>query len=192
MRDIILIGGGGHCKSCIDVIEMTNKYNIIGILDRKDKVGSQVLGYNIVGTDDDIPKYLNKNIVFLLTIGQLQSSDLRVRLFEKIKKSGGEFATIVSPRAYVSKYALLGEGSIIMHGAQVNAGSKIGKNCIINSKALIEHDCNISDNCHVAVGAVIAGGVDIGECSFIGANSTIVQSLSIPCNTFVKAGSLVK
>ena len=29
MRDIILIGGGGHCKSCIYVIEMTNKYNII-------------------------------------------------------------------------------------------------------------------------------------------------------------------
>ncbi len=33
---IVLIGGGGHCRSAIDVIELTNKYEIIGIVDIKE------------------------------------------------------------------------------------------------------------------------------------------------------------
>ena len=37
-NNLILIGGGGHCKSCIDVIEQENKFNITGILDVKEKV----------------------------------------------------------------------------------------------------------------------------------------------------------
>ena len=35
MKKIIVLGGGGHCKSCIDVIENENKYKIIGIVDKK-------------------------------------------------------------------------------------------------------------------------------------------------------------
>jgi FlaA1/EpsC-like NDP-sugar epimerase len=35
MKKIILIGGGGHSKSCIDVIENENKYKIVGIVDKK-------------------------------------------------------------------------------------------------------------------------------------------------------------
>ena len=192
MKNLILIGGGGHCKSCIDVIEQENKYKIAGILDTPDKVGTEILGYKIIGTDDDIEKYAKQGYYFLITIGQIKSADLRIKLYENVKNAGGKFATIISPRAHVSKHASIGEGTIVMHDALVNAGAKIGKNCIINSKALIEHECIIKDNCHIAVGAVIAGEVEIGENSFVGANTTIVQRLKLPPKSFIKAGSLVK
>ena len=42
MKQIILIGGGGHCKSCIDVIENGNKYKIRGIIDKKKKFSTKL------------------------------------------------------------------------------------------------------------------------------------------------------
>ena len=192
MKKLILIGGGGHCKSCIDVIEQENKFEIFGILDVEEKVGTDILGYKIIGTDNDIEKYAKDGVYFFIALGQIKSADLRIKLFEKIKNAGGKLAVVISPRAYISKHACIEEGTIIMHDALVNAGAKIGKNCIINSKSLIEHDCIIKDNCHVAVSATLAGEVEVGEESFIGANSTVVQCVKIPPRTFIKAGSLVK
>lgn len=192
MKKLILIGGGGHCKSCIDVIEQQNIYSIIGILDKEDKVGQKVFDYEIIGTDDDIHKYVLLGYEFLITLGQIKTSNIRKMLFKKIKSLGGKLATIISPNAYISKYSSIEEGTIIMNGVIINANSKIGKICTINSKALIEHDCIIGDNCHISISAVIAGGVKIESDSFIGANATIVQGINVPSESFIKAGSLVK
>lgn len=192
MQNLILIGGGGHCKSCIDVIEQENKYKIFGILDMAEKVGQKVLGYKIIGSDSDILNYVKKGCSFLITVGQINSPQVRVNIFEKLKKHNAEIATIVSPRAYVSPFAYIGEGSIVMHDALVNTEAKVGENCIINTKVLLEHETVVSDNCHIAVGAVVAGGSEIGKNSFVGANSTIVQGVKVPENSFIKAGSLVK
>ena len=60
MKEIILVGGGGHCKSVIDVIEQEAKYKIAGIIDKKELIGSNVLGYKIIGCDDDLVKLKEK------------------------------------------------------------------------------------------------------------------------------------
>ena len=192
MKELILIGGGGHCKSCIDIIEQQSEYNIVGILDKTDKRGQKVFDYEIIGTDEDIDKYVSLEYEFLITLGQIKTSNIRKMLFKKIKSLGGKLATIISPNAYISKHSSIEEGTIIMNGVIINANSKIGKNCTINSKALIEHDCIIGDNCHISISAVIAGGVKIESDSFIGANATIVQGINVPSESFIKAGSLVK
>ena len=59
-KDIILIGGGGHCKSCIDVIEMEGNYRIVGILDLPNQLGRKQLNYEVIGSDEDLPKYFNQ------------------------------------------------------------------------------------------------------------------------------------
>ena len=192
MQSLILVGGGGHCKSCIDVINSLNEYKILGILDTSDKIGQEVCGYKIVGTDDDIEKYAKQGVYFLITVGQIKSSDLRIKLCSRVKNAGGKLATIISPRAYVSESAKIGEGTIVMHDAFLNAGVNVGKNCIINTKALLEHDVTIGDNCHISTASVLNGEVDVGGGSFVGSNSTIVQCIKIPSKTFIKAGSLVK
>lgn len=190
-KKIILVGGGGHCKSCIDVIESENKFEIVGIIDIKEKKGQQILGYPIIGTDNDLDKLAQNYDYFLITLGQIKYPDLRIKVFKKVKDLGKNIPVIISPKSNVSKYCKVGEGSIILHNAIINAGSNIGKNCIINTSAIIEHDCIIYDNTHVSTSATINGNCTINSGTFIGSNSTINQGISIAKNCVVGSGSVV-
>ncbi len=189
--EIILIGGGGHCKSCIDVIEQEGKFSIAGIVDVKSKVGEQILGYPIIGTDNDIDEIANKYDYFLISLGQIKDPSLRISLYKKIKSLNKTLPSIVSPNAYVSSHSEIGEGSIIMNNAVVNAASRIGKNCIINSRALIEHDTSIGNHSHIATSATINGKCKIADAVFIGSGSVIIHEISIETNTIIGAGSVV-
>lgn len=192
MEPIILVGGGGHCKSCIDVIEAEGSFKIVGIIDVPAKIGGEILGYPVMGTDDDLPFLTNQYKYFLLTIGQIGAPDIRIALGKKLKEFHVETPVIISPFAYVSRHAKIGEGTIVMHHALVNTNTVIGENCIINSKSLIEHDVTIGNNVHIATGAIINGGVTIGSNSFVGSGAVCKQSISIPENAFIKANSIVK
>ena len=192
MKKIILVGGGGHCKSAIDVIEQEARYEIAGIIDRVDLLGSKVLGYPIIGSDTDLENLVQKYDYAIITVGQIKSASTRIKLYNLVIKSGFSLPSIISPTAYVSKYSKIGNGTIVMGNAIVNANSFIGDNCIINSKALIEHDCSISNHCHISTNAIINGGVKIRSKCFIGSNVTTKDNITIAENSFIKAGSIVK
>lgn len=186
------MGGGGHCRSVIDVIETSNEYRILGIVDRPENVGKNVLGYEIVGTDEDLPRLREFVDYALVTVGQVYSAQLRIRLYDLLKGLGFTLPVVVSPFSYVSKHCRIGNGSTIMHGVVINSNVEIGENSIINTKALIEHDSIVGDHCHISTGAVLNGGVRVGNESFIGSGAIVVQNVAVPPRTFVKAGSLVK
>jgi len=193
LREIILIGGGGHCKSVIDVIELESKFKIVGIVEKgKSLIGQTVLNYEIIGSDEDLEKLREKYEYAFVTVGQIKNPIVRIKIFKKLKELNFKLPVIISPLAYVSKYSKIEEGTIIMHHALVNANTKIGQNCIVNSKALIEHDVVIEDFCHISTAAVINGGVIVKRGSFIGSNSVTKEYIEIKENSFIKAGSLVK
>ncbi|MCK9206149.1 MAG: NeuD/PglB/VioB family sugar acetyltransferase [Salinivirgaceae bacterium] len=189
---IVLIGGGGHCKSCIDVIEAQNKYSIVGIVDKESKKGEKILGYEIFACDNDLPELATRFRYFHITIGQIYSADLRLKIWNILSILDIELPLIISPHAHVSPHAKIGKGSIIMHHALVNAGAEIGMNCIINSKALIEHDVKIGDFCHVSTGAILNGGVTVGNRSFIGSGCVSKEYTILPDGYFAKANTLIK
>lgn len=191
MKKLILVGGGGHCKSCIDVIESTKEYEIVGILDRNTENTTHILGYPIIGNDDLIPSLAKQGYEFLITVGQIKSAAIRIKLLTYIQQSAGKLATIIASTAYVSNYATIGEGSIIMHQAFVNAEVIIGTNCLINTKAVLEHETQVGNNCHISVNAVLNGAVTVGDNCFIGSNATVHQGVSISPNTLVGAGAVV-
>ncbi len=188
--EILLIGGGGHCKSVIDVIEQENRFVIAGIVDKKELIGTRVLDYEVIACDDYLETLSQKYKYAIVTVGQIESNVLRIKLYKLLKTIGYELPVVVSPLAYVSKHSFIDEGSIIMHDALVNAGVKIGKNCIINTKALIEHDCIVQNNCHISTSAVLNGGVVLQEGTFFGSNATSKEYVQI--KQFVKAGSVAK
>ena len=188
---IVLIGGGGHCHSVIDVIEQTNKYEIIGIVDTKENIGKKVLGYEIIACDDDLETIFLSCKNALITMGQIKTSDLRIKLFEKLKDIGFNLPVIISPIAYVSKHSSISEGTVIMHQALVNANVKIGKNCIINSKALIEHDCTVGNNCHISTASVLNGGVIVKDNTFFGSNSMSKEYVEIGENCVIGGGTKI-
>lgn len=190
MKPLILLGGGGHCKSVIDAAESAG-HIILGILDTPDKAGEDVLGYRIIGTDDNIPDYADK-AEFVITVGQIKSNTIRHKIAEKVIKAGGYFATIIASDAYVSKHAEIGAGTVVLHKAFVNAGAKVGKNCIINTMANIEHDAQIGDFCHISTGAMVNGETKVGHDTFVGSGSTLYNCITITENSILPAGSVVR
>jgi len=191
-HSIILIGGGGHCKSCIDVIEQEGRFTIKGIIDMPEKKGEKILGYPVIGNDDDLTEFINSNTHFLITLGQIKSAQRRKELYKLLDSKGAKLPIIISPGAYVSKHAIIEEGTIIMHGALINANAKVGKNCIINTKSLIEHDVEIGNHCHISTGAIINGHVKVGDETFIGSGAVTKENIIIAAKSFIKANSIVK
>ena len=191
MEKILLIGGGGHCRSVIDVIEQQKRFEIVGIIDQPHLLRSKVLNYEVIGSDNDLEELSKKCKYALITVGQIKSPHIRIKLFELVKEAGFLLPTIISPRAYVSKHATIDEGTIIMHDALINVNVTIGKNCIINTKALIEHDSVIEANCHISTGAIINGGVNVKQNTFIGSSAVTKESITIKENSFIKARSVV-
>jgi sugar O-acyltransferase (sialic acid O-acetyltransferase NeuD family) len=190
-ENIILIGGGGHCRACIDVIEAQAKFQIAGIIDIKENLHRQISDYEIIGCDEDLPGLIRQYKYYLITIGQIKNPEKRKASFDYIRKIGGNFPAIISPFAYVSNKASIGDGTIIMHNTFINTNAAIGSNCIINTGAIIEHDVKIEDNCHISTGAIVNGQCSIGECTFLGSGSTTTNNITITKNTVVGACSCV-
>jgi sugar O-acyltransferase (sialic acid O-acetyltransferase NeuD family) len=191
-KDLIIVGAGGHALSCIDVIEQQRKFSIAGLVGLENEIGSIVNGYKVIATDSELPELAKIYPSALISVGQIKNVDVRITLFQKCAQAGFSMATVISPTAYVSPYAQIGEGSIIMHGAIINSSAKIGNNCIINSRSLIEHGSIVGDNTHISTGVIVNGDVTIGANCFIGSGSIVKESISIGSNCLIGMGQIIR
>ena len=189
---LILIGAGGHARSCIDVVEQQGQFQIAGLIGMLDELHTQLLGYAVISTDSNLPELAKTYQYAIITVGQIQIDEHRIRLYQHAIQLGFQLPIIIAPTAHVSRHATLGEGSIVMHGAIVNAGVSVGNNCIINTRALIEHDATVVDHCHISTGVILNGDVTIGTGSFIGSGSVIKQGIAIGKSCLVGMGLTVR
>jgi sugar O-acyltransferase (sialic acid O-acetyltransferase NeuD family) len=188
-KNIIIVGGGGHSKACLDVIASDPEWSVKGYLDLKQTFDNS-FGIEYLGTDAMASKFVHE-AQFLITIGSLANPNIRIKLFQSLKNISAEFAIVKAASAIVSKKSIIGCGSIVMHGAILQAGTSIGENCIINDRALIEHDTIIGNHCHVSTGAIINGDVSIGNGVFIGSGSVIRNGITIGDNCIIGMGAVV-
>jgi sugar O-acyltransferase (sialic acid O-acetyltransferase NeuD family) len=191
MRDLLLIGGGGHCKAVIDVIERAGEWRIAGIVDANRNL-TDVSGYPLLGSDDDLPRLSRTIGHAFITLGQIKAFEVRAALYARLKQEGFSLPTIVSPLAEVSKRARLGEGTVIMHFASVGPAALVGYNTIINTKALVEHDSVVGNHCHVSTTAVLNGNVRVDDGTLIGSGTVIREGIVIGARCIVGMGSLVR
>lgn len=191
MNEIILIGGGGHCRSCIDVLETSGKFRVAGIVDRSDAIGSSTLAYPVIATDDELPSLAKTYRYFFITLGQIKSAKRRIEIYAILKNLKVELPSIISPLSHVSRHASIGEGTIIMHHCVVNSNARIGANSIINTHAIIEHDCIIGDHCHISTGVICNGGAMIKDECFIGSGSILKETIVINRQNIIAAGSVI-
>jgi len=192
VKPLVLVGGGGHCKAVLDVVESEGTFAVRGILDMPERVGETVLGHPVIGTDEEIAPLAAEGAWFLVTVGHVGKAETRIRLFEAIRRHTDRFATVISPLAHVSANATVGRGTVVMHHAIVNADAVVGCNCIVNTKALIEHDAAVEKHCHVATGAIVNGGTRVREGSFVGSGAVLREYVETRPFDFIKAGSLFK
>jgi len=190
--NLILIGAGGHTRACIDVIEQEGIYIIAGLIGLAQEVGSKHFGYEVIATDAEIPELVEQYQFALITIGQINTAENRIRLYTQALDAGFTFPTVIAPTAYVSSHSTIGKGTVVMHGAIINAGALVGNNCIINSNSLIEHDAHVGDYCHISTGAILNGNTLVGPGSFIGSGAVIKEGVSIGANSLVGMGLMVR
>lgn len=191
-KRILLIGGGGHCKSVLDTLLENNEYDEIGIIDKKECIGNDVFGVDFVGCDDDLGKLYKQGYTHaFISLGSIGKSETRKKIYKKLVDIGFEVPNIISKTAIIGKEVTLGIGIYIGKNVVINCCSKVEDCAIINTSVTIEHDCQIGEFAHIAPGSILCGNVKIGNNTHIGANSTIRQLLSVGNDSIVGIGSVV-
>jgi sugar O-acyltransferase (sialic acid O-acetyltransferase NeuD family) len=191
VKDIVVIGSGGFSKQVIEIIEQINfrkrEYNFIGIIDdNRELIGSNVLGYKVIGDTDYLEKLSREKKVH----GVIAIADGKIRkiIAEKLKKV--IWVNLIHPSAVVSKYVDLGVGNIICGGVVINPDFKLGNHCHINIGSSLGHDVNMFDFVTVMPGARISGNVLLKNHATVGTGSTIIQGITIDVGVVLGAGSV--
>ncbi|WP_195939346.1 acetyltransferase [Romboutsia sp. 1001713B170131_170501_G6] len=189
MKNIIVIGAGGHASVVIDIIECMkengSQVQILGILDDRNDI-TKFRGYEILGKIRTENLYNRKDTEFIIGIG---SNNIRKEIYRKYNHL--KYFTAIHPSAIIGSHVNIKSGTVVMPRAIINSNTYIGKHVIINSGAIVEHDNIIGDFVHISPGTTLCGGVFVGESAHIGANSTVVPSKKIGANTIIGAGSTV-
>lgn len=189
-RKILLVGGGGHCRSVLDCIHRLNRYDTFGIVERAG--GEGLPSVPMVGTDADLSALYDGGWrEAVVTLGSIGNSERRRALYDLLKKTGFTLPVIADPSAVISADARIEEGTFIGKLAVVNAGTHVGRCAIINTGAIIEHECKIGDFAHISPGAVLCGGVRVEENAHIGAGTVVRQGIRIGGSALIGMGSTV-
>lgn len=190
--NILLIGSSGHAKVIIDIVENEKRYNIIGLIDTFRSVGETTVGYEVLGTETDVPSLVAKNNItgFIVAIGD---NSLRQKVVTNIRELCPDvpFVSTIHPTASIGKETMIGCGTVIMAGAVINPCCSVGDFCIINTQASLDHDSSMNNFSSLAPRVSTGGNCTIGDYTAIGIGAVLRHGVSIGNDTVVGAGSLV-
>lgn len=191
MKDIAVIGSGGFSKQVIEIIEQINvrkkEYNLIGIIDdNNDLIGSEVLGYEVIGDTNYLDKLSQETQVHgVIAIAKAKVRNAIAKKLEKVN-----WVNLIHPKAIVSNYVDMGVGNIICGGVVINPDLKLGNHCHINIGTTLGHDVTMYNYVTVMPGSRISGNVTLKDNTTVGTGSTIIQGLTIEEDVVLGAGSV--
>lgn len=190
---IVLYGGGGHGKQIIDLIKITQRYTLVGIIDDEKNAGSEIMGIPVLGDYHLLGDLFERGIHQALNgIGGITDPVDRKTAFDRLEGAGFNCPVIIHPAAFVEPSASLSDGTQVFALAYVGSQCDIGFGCLINYGAILSHDCSLSERVNISPGAMLAGGVKVGEGARIGMGVTINIGLSIGAGALVGNGATVK
>ncbi len=194
MESIILIGSSGHAKVCIDLIEKSERYKVIGLLDSFRKPGEKTFDYPVLGDIADLPAIQSSTGVINCFIA-VGDNWTRSEIYNKLEALAPnlQYPWISAPGVYLGKNMEIGRGTVLMPGVIVNAHTKIADFCILNTNSSIDHDCSmgafsstgpsatlggnvrVGDYSHIGIGAIVKNNIQVGSCSVIGAGAVVLK-----------------
>lgn len=192
MENILLFGGGLHLNYCIDIILKEGKYNIVGVVDSINEIGTELYGYKVLGRQDQLVDLVEKYEIDagIITIGDNWSRKI---VFESLiaQMPNFKFVNAIHPSSIIGMNVTFGVGVVVMAGCIFNPSSTVGNFCFFATGAQFEHDCTIGDFGSISAGSITGGKVKIGKLSAITLGVTVLDRITIGENTVVGAGSLV-
>jgi UDP-perosamine 4-acetyltransferase len=185
MRDVIMVGGGGHAMSCLDAAD-SRALRFIGY------VGPQPderLPLRYLGGDDALPELCRRGgAQAFVAVGD---NARRRSLSQQLQELDIELATLVADTARVSPHASVAPGAAVLHGVLIGPRSTIGTGAVVNTAASVDHDCTIEEFAHIAPGTHLAGGVRIGAGVFAGVGVSVIPDVEVGPWAVVGAGAVV-
>ena len=192
MPRIVVVGCSGHARVVVDILEEQNRSQIVGLLDTYKVPGSELLGYKLLGTDDDLPALVAANICdnAIVAIGDNWA---RSRMVQRLRQLAPEigFVAAIHPSARIARDVSIGSGTVIMAGTIVNPGCRIGEFCVLNTGSSLDHDSTMEPFSSLAPRAVTGGGVRIGAFAAICIGAVISHAIRIGEHTVIGAGATV-
>ena len=187
---IVVFGAGRHAKVVLDVLELTGRYAVVGLLDNsRELYGTIRWGQKVLGGRDQFSALLSKGITRLIVA--LGDNRDRQSVYEDAVKAGFEPVPAIHPSAQLGKGVVIGPGSLLVAGTVVNVDAQIGANVIVNTGATVDHDCRVGAHAHISPGAHLAGNVAVGELAHIGIGAVVLPNLTIGRACIVGAGAVV-
>jgi sugar O-acyltransferase (sialic acid O-acetyltransferase NeuD family) len=189
MRDIIIIGSGGHSRAVISIVKASRKWRNVSNVDLEYKANTEtILGVPIVGGIKFLDT-VNVNITdIFIAIGD---NLIRRNFISLVIKKGFKIPNLIHENAFIDSDAILGYANFIGSGTNLGADVRIGNGNIINTLANIDHESKIGNYNHLSPSSVVCGRVFIGNLTLLGANSTILPFLEIADKTIIGAGAVV-
>lgn len=180
---LAIIGASGHGKVVYDIAKSINCYESIVFLD--DNYYPNIDNY--LGKCDLVNK-LVCDYDFIVAIG---NANIRKKITTELLKINAFIATLIHKNAVIGSDVVIGAGTVIMAGTVINSSAIIGNSCIINTSSSVDHDCKLENYVHIAVGSHLCGTVTVGENTWVGAGTTVINNIDICKDCFLGAGAVV-
>ena len=189
IRKLVILGAGGHAKVAVDIaLSMQRWTNIMLLDDQTDLMGTTVLGQPVVAPIKEYLNYHDNQTDFFVSLGDNQ---LRKKWTEALKEHDVKITTLIHPKAVINRDVSIEEGSIVMAGAVINSGTVIEQGVIVNTSVSVDHDCHIGSFVHLSPGVHLGGTVKVGDLSWLGIGTTVIQQVTIASKVIIGAGALV-
>lgn len=188
---VIIIGAGGFGQELAEYVcdyydlDLENSDNIV-FLDDNPKLGSKVDSWKIIGSLDNFDSKTTDK--FLIGLG---TPEERIQVAKILKQKKLELMTLIHPRAYVSKTAILEKGCIIGPFCIVGYKSKISHNVLLNTYSAVGHHAKVGANSVISPKALLSGYSEVEDNVFLGAGVIITPSKKVESGAKVGAGSVV-
>ena len=140
-------------------------------------VGAEICGISVVGSLSDLPELRKDYDLLVIGIGNNQ---FRAQVYEKAKALGFAFPNIIAPSAYVSPFAKIGCGCVVLQNACVQNGASVGDGVLLNVGTEVHCDAAVGDYAIIYTNSVIRTGAAVGNFARIGSNVTVCNHAAVP------------
>ena len=187
MKRLALLGASGHGKVVADAAIAAGWGDVVFFDDAWPNVEKNG-HWAVVG---DMAALLSRVHEFDGVMVSIGNCEVRWQKQRSLQDANGAIVTVVHPRAYVSPYARVGRGSVVMANAVINADAVVGDAVIVNTGATVDHDCALGQAVHISPGAHLSGNVSVGDFCWVGVGAAVRQGTRIGSYALVGAGAVV-
>lgn len=137
---------------------------------------AEICGIPVIGGLADLPELKKEYSLLVVGIGNNQ---FRAQVYEKAKSLGYAFPNIIAPSAYVSPFAEVGCGCVVLQNACIQNGASVGSGVLLNAGTEVHCDATIGDYALIYTSSVIRTGATVGKFARIGSNCTICNNATV-------------